>query len=130
MGPNATLTGLLSPEKLATLYAAADCLSMVSDIEIGGLVAVEALSCGCPVVTSALNGIAPLYGPTPAIKVVDSDAASWARALSGLARNKARLAAMHEAALVFRRDKLAGWDKVLKEDFLPVWLSATRKGIF
>ncbi len=127
LGNNVTLTGLLPPEKLAALYAAADCLSMVSDIEIGGLVAVEALSCGCPVLASKANGVAGLYGYTPAIKAVDGDPSSWARALSSLAQDNAKLAAMREAALTFRCEKLAGWDKVLQEDFLPVWQRVQRK---
>ena len=128
LGKNVTLTGLLPLEKLAAFYAAADCLSMVSDIEIGGLVAVEALSCGCPVLTSKLNGVARLYGPTSAIEEVSSDAVSWANVLSALARDKERSAATREAALVFRREKLAGWDMVLKEDFLPVWQNVAQKG--
>ncbi|MFA4994508.1 MAG: glycosyltransferase [Bdellovibrionales bacterium] len=127
LGDNVTLTGLLPPERLAKLYAAVDCLSMVSDIEIGGLVGVEALSCGCPVLASRLSGIASLYGNTPAIEEVDSDEGSWANALSSLAQNQAQQRMMRAAAFAFRREKLAGWDVLLKEDFLPLWQSVMRK---
>jgi glycosyltransferase involved in cell wall biosynthesis len=127
LGDNATLAGWVSPEKLARLYAAADCLSMASDIEIGGLVGVEALACGCPVLTSRLNGIAALYGPTPAVKEVESDAVAWAEALTELSQNEMQQRTMREAALTFRNSKLAAWSDVLKEDFLPVWQNVARK---
>ncbi len=127
LGSNATLTGLLPPEKLAQLYAAADCLAMASDIEIGGMIGLEALACGCPVLVSKRSGVAPLCGGTAAMQEIASDPEAWAEALTSLAQDRTRYAAMREAALAFRRDKLAGWQKVVTEDFLPVWQSAMQK---
>jgi glycosyltransferase involved in cell wall biosynthesis len=121
LGNNVTLTGLLSAEKLASVYAAADCLAMASDIEIGGMVWPEALACGCPVMVSQKNGAAQLCGDAVAMQSVNGDATAWADALAQLAQDSAGQAAMREAALAFRRDKLAGWNDVLNEDFVPVW---------
>ena len=58
---------------------------------------------------------------------IASDPEAWAEALTSLAQDRTRYAAMREAALAFRRDKLAGWQKVVTEDFLPVWQSAMQK---
>jgi glycosyltransferase involved in cell wall biosynthesis len=124
---NVTLTGFLPPEKLAKIYAGVDCLSMASDIEIGGLVGVEALSCGCPVLASKASGVASLYGNPAALKEVDGTISSWADSLVSFAKDKTQQAAMREAALAFRREKLAGWGEILKEDFLPIWQSLVRK---
>ncbi|MDR3425723.1 MAG: glycosyltransferase [Alphaproteobacteria bacterium] len=126
LGEHATLTGLLPAEKLAQFYAAADCLAMTSDIEIGGLIGVEALACGCPVLTSKQSGVAQLCGETAAMRQVESREAAWADALACLAQDRGEQTAMREAALDFRRDKLAGWDDVLKEDFMPVWQALTK----
>jgi hypothetical protein len=34
---------------------------------------------------------------------------------------------MRGAALTFREKTVAGWDEVLKEDFLPVWQSVAQR---
>jgi len=123
LGPFATLVGQLKPQKLARLYAAVDCLAIASDIEIGGLVGLEALSCGCPVLVSRQSGVAQLCGDTPAMEQVESDATSWASALLNLAHDKTAQDYMRDSALTFRRDHLAGWNDVLNGDFIPVWQS-------
>lgn len=127
LGDNVTLTGLLPPEKLATLYAAADCLAMASDIEIGGMIGLEALSSGCPVLVSKQSGIAPLCGNTPAMLEVASTAAAWADSFIALSQDKKRQTEMRAAALAFRRDRLAGWNDVLMTDFLPIWTHAMKQ---
>ncbi len=127
LGGNASLAGLIPTEKLAQFYAAADCLAMASDIEIGGLVGVEALACGCPVLTSNKNGVAALCEHTPAMQEVESASDAWTDALLALWRDKGKKSAMREAALSFRNEKLADWTEVFKENFLPVWRSARQK---
>ncbi len=127
LGPNVTLTGFVNAEKLAKLYAAADCLCMASDIEIGGLVGVEALASGCPVLVSKQSGIASLYGNPPALKEVDSTAKAWSAALGFLSKHLALQTQMREAASIFREKNLATWSELVKEDFLPVWQSVNKE---
>jgi glycosyltransferase involved in cell wall biosynthesis len=126
LGENATMAGLLSPEKLAKIYAAVDCLAVASQIEIGGLISMEAIASGCPVLVSKKSGIATIFGNPAAMKVVDDDVSSWADSLMSFASDKAQQAAMRAAAVTYRNEKLAGWGDVLREDFLPVWQSATQ----
>jgi hypothetical protein len=76
---------------------------------------------------SKSSGIASLCGSTPAMKEVESNVSSWADSLVSLAKNKEQQATMREAALNFRREKIAGWSQVLKEDFLPIWQPLMRK---
>ncbi|MDD4616958.1 MAG: glycosyltransferase [Alphaproteobacteria bacterium] len=127
LGPNATLTGLVPPEKLARLYAAADCLCITSDIEIGGLVGVEAMASGCPVLVSKKSSIASLYGNPQAMKEVESPPAAWAAALAFLARHSAQREAMRDAARAFRDTKIASWEEILEQDFFPVWQQAAKE---
>jgi glycosyltransferase involved in cell wall biosynthesis len=121
LGDHVTLTGILPPEKLAQFYAAADCLAMASDIEIGGMIGLEALACGCPVLTSKSSGVAHLCGEPTVMQEVESNVAAWTEALTSLAQYPKRQATMRAAALSIRHDRLAGWNDVLNNYFIPVW---------
>ena len=123
-----TLTGLLPAEKLAKLYAAADCLASVSDIEIGGLIGAEAIACGCPVLASKVSGVVSFYGNPPAMEEIERGVLSWADAFASLARDSAKQSAMREGALAFREERLDTWEDVLMRDFLPVWQRVAKKG--
>lgn len=127
LGAHATLAGYVEPDLLARLYASVDCLAVVSEIEIGGMIGLEALASGCPVLTARQSGMAALCGAPAAMIEVESGAVAWAQALFDLARNLTRRKILRDAALDFRRDKLAGWGDVLEQDFMPVWLSLLRK---
>jgi D-inositol-3-phosphate glycosyltransferase len=52
-----TFAGAISHERLALFYAAADCTVMPSSYESFGLVAVESLACGTPVVATRVGGL-------------------------------------------------------------------------
>lgn len=116
LGDNVTFVGVVPAEKLARLYAAADCLAVASDVEIGGMIGLEAQACGCPVLASAHAGIC---GCPAAIRLVETG--GWKKALADMAGDRTGLASMREEALAFRRDSMAGWDDILTEDFIPVW---------
>ena len=122
-----TIVGWVEPQRLARLYAAAECLAIASDIEIGGLIGLEALSCGCPVLVSEKSGVAQLCGDTEGMQKVESSVEAWVDSLVGLAQDTEKQKAMREAAYVFRRDKLAGWSDVLGADFIPVWQDVARR---
>lgn len=128
LGDRATLAGQVMPEELARFYASADCLAMVSDIEIGGLVGVEALASSCPVLVSRASGAAGLLGYPAAMQEVSSGVEAWREALTKLAQDDARRAKMREDALAFRHDRLADWGDILQVDFMPVWRELARGG--
>jgi glycosyltransferase involved in cell wall biosynthesis len=128
LGDNVTLAGMVEPRKLAGFYAAADCLAIASDIEIGGMIGVEALACGCPVLVSRQSGVAQLCGDTPAMRMVESGVSAWTQALVDYAKDEPGQKSMRAAALAFREDKLASWGEVLKEDFIPIWQAVAHKG--
>ena len=128
LGENVTLAGLLPPEKLSRLYASTDCLAIASDIEIGGMIGLEALASGCPVLVSALSGVAQLCGGTQAMQTVEPGISAWTTALFDAARDAARLSVMRDAAFAYRRDILMGWNDVLSRDFLPLWQRVAQAG--
>jgi glycosyltransferase involved in cell wall biosynthesis len=121
LGNRVSLLGVVEPTQLARLYASVDCLAITSDIEIGGMIGIEALASGCPVLVSRKSGVAQLCGDTPAMQKVDSGVANWTAALVRAARDGASISVMRDAAFMFRRDSLTGWNDVLNRDFLPVW---------
>ncbi|MDD3028773.1 MAG: glycosyltransferase [Alphaproteobacteria bacterium] len=127
LGPRATLAGHVLPETLATFYAASDVLCMASDIEIGGLIGAEALSCGCPLLVSQSSGVAALYGESLAIGAVPSDAGSWADALVLWSKDREANARRHEEAFRLGQRHVADWRAVFKETFLPVWRRVAKK---
>ena len=127
LGENVTLAGLVPPEKLARLYASVDCLAIASDIEIGGMIGLEALASGCPVLVSKQSGVAQLCNGTEAMQMVESGVGAWTAALFDAARDAARLSVMRDAAFAYRRDVLMDWNDVLNRDFLPVWQRVARR---
>jgi glycosyltransferase involved in cell wall biosynthesis len=127
LGGHASLPGFISADRLAKFYNAADCLAIASDIEIGGLIGLEAMACGCPVLVSRQSDIAGLLGRPGGMQEVESGVENWTEALAEFAANKDKQKQMRAAALTFRAEKLASWDDVWREDFLPVWLKALGK---
>lgn len=72
----------VSREDLARHYRAADLLAVPSHNESFGLVAVEALACGTPVVAARVGGLPVAVGDT-GVLVDGHDAQDWADALGG-----------------------------------------------
>ena len=124
LGNDVTLTGVIPPEKLARLYASVDCLTIASDIEIGGMIGLEALAAGCPVLVSRKSGVAQLCHDTQAMRMVESGVEAWTAALIDAAKNPAAMSEMRDAAFAYRRDFTLTWADVLNRDFLPVWQKA------
>ncbi len=75
--------GYIPDEELAPLYSAAECLALPSWYEGFGIPIVEAMSCGCPVVTSSGRHAAPEVAGGAAVLVDPADPAAIA---AGLAR--------------------------------------------
>lgn len=83
---------------LATLYRAADVVVVPSRSESFGLVALEAMACGRPVVAADVGGLSTLVDPgRTGLLVPGRDPARWAAALDAVAGDPGRAAAMGAA---------------------------------
>lgn len=87
--PKSRFWGMMRPESLARLYAAADCFVFPSRTDTYGLVLLEALACGLPVAAY------PVAGPRdvvtdPAVGVLDEDLRAAALAAVRLSRDDCR----------------------------------------
>jgi len=74
-------TGFLDPEAKANALARADILLFPSENESFGLVAVEALAWGLPVIASCIPGIDAVLGDTPCARIPVGDHRALSRAL-------------------------------------------------
>ena len=88
------------------------------------MVGVEAMASGCPVLVSEKSGVAPLFGHTPAMHVVQGGVAAWAGALKRFALDAEARSSMRSAALDYARKTLASWRDVLEQDLYTLWREA------
>ncbi len=115
--------GKRSQETLPYYYSAADILIMPSHYESFGMVALEAMSCGTPVVASQVGGLAFLVqdGITGYV-VPGGDAEALAKTLDKLMRDPELRERLGRQAAEYARfyswDKIAGRIKTVYEDLL------------
>jgi glycosyltransferase involved in cell wall biosynthesis len=124
LGDRVSLPGFVAPEELARLYASVDFVALPSEVEIGGMAAVEAIASGAPTLVARGSGTAKVMDEAIAIQEVDSGIESWVAALNDLATNSERRQAMRLAALDYGAQRLATWSEVLMEDLAPGWRTA------
>lgn len=88
LGVNLTLRSPLHPQDLATAFRQADLVACPSSSETFGLVALEAQSCGTPVLASDVDGLrtAVQHGVT-GILVKERTPAQWAQEIEYLVRS-------------------------------------------
>lgn len=97
--PFATLLGFLPTDALATLYASADLCVLPSDTETCGLVALEAMASGLPVVAADAGGFREsLRSGHAGLLVAPRDGRAFAAAIVALAVDPQRRHAMGSAA--------------------------------
>lgn len=120
---HSTVPGFIAPADLATLYASADVLALVSEVEIRSMAMVEGLACGLPVLVAEKSGLHQLFPATDAIQTVTGGAAAWSTALGNFATTPLRQR-MQMAAQNFALQNIASWEQVLAEDLLPAWQQA------
>lgn len=106
LGERVRFLGSLPHHRLPLYFSAADVTVVPSFYESFGLVAAEALACGCPVVASRVGGLAEVvqHG-RDGLHIPPRDPDALADALSWLLRHPDRAAAMgrHGAASAARR---------------------------
>ncbi|HET7041494.1 MAG TPA: glycosyltransferase family 1 protein [Gemmatimonadales bacterium] len=100
--PFATHYGFIDRERLADLYADSDLFVFPSPTETCGLVVLEAMASGCPVITSDQGGVLENVRDTLNGRMVPAgDAEAFARATVELAADPDRRRAMASAARAF-----------------------------
>ncbi len=97
-----TFLGARDQETLQFYYAAADCLVMPSHYESFGMVALEAMACGTPVIASDVGGLSQLVRHNrTGLRVPSKDPLALANAARALLSDEALRRAMgHRAACV------------------------------
>jgi glycosyltransferase involved in cell wall biosynthesis len=129
LGGHANCTGAVEPERLARIYASADLFASASEIEEHANVVQEAQMSGLPALVAAAGGMGRAIRPGETGLVLDGrDAGAWAAAVSDLAADPERRAAMGRAARAHALRAYPSWSEVLAEDLLPVWRAAAERG--
>jgi 1,2-diacylglycerol 3-alpha-glucosyltransferase len=104
---NALFVGYLDRTTgLLDCYRGADVFVFASRTETQGLVLLEAMAVGTPVVSTAVMGTKAVLANAPGAIVVGEDAAEFAAAVTGLLRDQERRLALGSAAA---RDVAARW---------------------
>jgi D-inositol-3-phosphate glycosyltransferase len=116
LGVNDTVRflGAQPHSSLPAFYAAADVLVMPSHYESFGMVALEAMACGTPVVASAVGGLSVLIeDEVNGLLVPPADPESLAARLIDLLTDKVRAAALAQAA--HQRAARYAWSRIAQD---------------
>ncbi|MEO5573936.1 MAG: glycosyltransferase family 1 protein [Gammaproteobacteria bacterium] len=99
-------------QELARLIASCDALVHPGDLETFGLVVLEALACGLPVIGMAAGGVAELVDATVGLLVPPRNPSALAEAISGLYQLD-----MHQLGLNARRkvEDHYSWDEIMPQ---------------
>lgn len=123
-----TFTGKILPEEMPLYYTAADLFVFTSTSETQGMVLLEAMAGGCPVVAVRSSGIADVIKNDVNGFKTREDITEWAKAVASLLGDDNRLSVMSfqakKFAMNFSEEKIA-------EDVLHFYariLAATNKG--
>jgi phosphatidylinositol alpha 1,6-mannosyltransferase len=112
--PFARHLGFLSRDKLAELYADADLFVFPSPTETCGLVALEAMASGLPVVGADAGGIKESIMPgITGLLVEPGNAGEFAAAIESLVQDRERREAMGQAARAFAQGR--DWSRELDQ---------------
>ena len=100
-----------SPEALARLIASSDLLVHAGDQETFGLIALEAMACGRPVVAANSGGLGELVIPGTGILAAPRDAGALAEAVRAAYENEIEQMGRRARAHV---ESLFSWDSVMR----------------
>jgi phosphatidylinositol alpha 1,6-mannosyltransferase len=124
--PFAWHKGFLPRETLADLYADSDLFVFPSPTETCGLVALEAMSSGLPVIAAAAGGVREnVRDGLTGLLVPPGDAHAFARATRHLVEAPQERAAMAQAARAFAQAR--DWEREL-DALTPLYLDAVQQG--
>ncbi len=112
LGRDVVFTGYVPQERMAHYYSRAECLALPSLYEGFGLTPLEAMSCGCPVVSSNAVAIPEVVGDA-ALTVDPLDEAALASALRNVLTDEARRKEMIARGL--NRASLFSWERAARE---------------
>jgi glycosyltransferase involved in cell wall biosynthesis len=113
-GTNTVFTGYLRGEELSRAYASADIFTFPSRLETFGLVVVEAMAAGLPVVASRVGGIPDVVQEGVTGYTFDADdTATMIEGVRRIVSSRARLQQMGQAARAFAETK--SWDAMMDE---------------
>jgi D-inositol-3-phosphate glycosyltransferase len=114
LGDLVTFLGGRSQQMLPYYYAAAEAVIMPSHYESFGMVALEAMACGTPVVASEVGGLAYLVQDgTTGFHVPDRDPVELAGKIRLLLENTELRAEMSRAAVTYARNY--AWERIAKQ---------------
>jgi D-inositol-3-phosphate glycosyltransferase len=120
---NVNFVGSLDQSELARYYAAADVCAVPSLTESFGLVALEAMACGTPVVATRVGGLQTVVTPDSGVLVPPNDSSALAEAIARLLDDPAlrlRLAAGARArAQAFTWSRVADGVERVYDELLP-----------
>jgi glycosyltransferase involved in cell wall biosynthesis len=105
-------TGRVDDEDLIALYQGAEALVMPSFYEGFGLPVLEAMACGCPVITSNVSSLPEIAGDA-ALLVDSNDEEAMAQAMSAICSNPALRQSLVEKGC--RRAAEFSWDRAAAE---------------
>ncbi|MGE0709140.1 MAG: glycosyltransferase [Planctomycetota bacterium] len=112
LGPRARFLGYVSGTRLAALYRAADVVCVPSLYEPFGLVALEAMLAGTPVVAASCGGLAEIVRhEEDGLLAPPGDALALATALARLARDPETAVALGQAGAARAREVFS-WERI------------------
>ena len=114
LGDRLRLTGFVSDEELGGWYSGADLFAFPSYYEGFGLLTVEAMRCGTPVLASDTSSFPEVVGDA-GVLISPRDEDLWAEMMLALLRDPTRLAAMAEAGRA-RADTFS-WGRTASETY-------------
>lgn len=109
-----TFLGFQSHDQVRTLMQQAKLLVLPSTEEAQGVVLLEALACGTPVVASKVGGIPEVVTPEVGVLVPCADTAAIARAMLDVLSNRKRWLSMSYQARL-RAENMYNWKEIARQ---------------